>query len=499
MCGFIGCHPSNQPQLIEQAIQRITHRGPDEQGVTSTPMGTLGHARLSIVDVADSHQPMSDGPRWIVFNGEIYNFQSLRKTLPAPWKTHGDTEVILKLYAQNGPRAVTQLDGMFAFVIFDEGICLARDPLGIKPLYYVRNGSTLYFASEAKALMDFGGEIVEFPAGHTWDGADHWERFFNLFDIQIDESIRENVDLDERIRSTLRRAVQKRLIADPEIPVGVSLSGGLDSSLIAALAREGRNVLDTFVVGMAGSEDILRSEEVAHALDTRHHVYRYDFHEMLQVLPEVIYHLESFDAALVRSAIPNYFLARLAGQHVKVMLTGEGADELFGGYAYLRDVTDPAHFQRELCLTLDALHNTNLQRSDRMTMAHGIEGRVPFLDLEMVRLALSIPPSLKFHDEVIPEKWLLRRAFKGYLPDSILQRPKQKFSQGAGSMNLLADYANEQITDAQFTTARTEYVSAELRSKEELLYYRIFREQFGERLDPACVGRTRSITGTELS
>jgi asparagine synthase (glutamine-hydrolysing) len=181
------------------------------------------------------------------------------------------------------------------------------------------------------------------------------------------------------------------------------------------------------------------------------------------------------------------------------MLTGEGADELFGGYAYLRGVTDPVHFQRELCLTLDALHNTNLQRTDRMTMAHSIEGRVPFLDLEMVRLVLSIPPTLKFHDEVIPEKWLLRRAFTGYLPDSVLNHPKQKFSQGAGSMNLLADYANEQITDAQFAAARTEYVSAKLRSKEELLYYRIFREQFGERLDPARVGRTRSITGTELN
>lgn len=500
MCGFVGCHPNNQQQGIEKAIQRLAHRGPDEQRVTSTPLGTLGHARLSILDVAESHQPMSDGPRWIVFNGEVYNFQALRQTLPAPWKTHGDTEVVLKLLNQKGARAISELDGMFAFVTFDDGILLARDPLGIKPLYFIQDHSTLYFASEIKALLDFPGEIVEFPAGHTWDGEGNWKQYFTPFDIQIDETLQAaDGELYERIRSTLRRAVQKRLIADPDIPVGVSLSGGLDSSLIAALAREGRDELNTFVVGMLGSEDIERSEEVARALGTRHHIYRYDFAEMLQVLPEVIYHLESFDAALVRSAIPNYFLARLASQHVKVMLTGEGADELFGGYEYLRDVTNPAYFHGELCLTLDALHNTNLQRTDRMTMAHGIEGRVPFLDMEMVRLALSVPPALKFHSQAIPEKLLLREAFEGYIPNSVLYRPKQKFSQGAGSMNLLAEYADSKITDAMFSAAQVEYASASLRSKEELLYFRIFREQFGERLDPESVGRTRSVATGELN
>ncbi len=500
MCGFVGCYPNNQQQEIEKAIQRLVHRGPDEQGVTSTPLGTLGHARLSILDVASSHQPMSDGLRWIVFNGEVYNFQALRDGLPAPWKTHGDTEVVLKLYGQNGTAFVDELDGMFAFAIIDDGILLGRDPLGIKPLYFIQDHSMIYFASEIKALLDVPGELIEFPAGHIWDGEGNWKQYFTPFDIQIDETIQAADEaLYERIRSTLRRAVQKRLIADPEVPVGVSLSGGLDSSLIAALAREGRDELNTFVVGMLGSEDIARSEEVAHALGTRHHVYRYDFAEMLQVLPEVIYHLESFDAALVRSAIPNYFLARLAGEHVKVMLTGEGADELFGGYEYLRNVTNAEYFHGELCLTMDALHNTNLQRTDRMTMTHGLEGRVPFLDMEMVRLALSIPPTLKFHSQTVPEKLLLRKAFDGYIPNSVLYRPKQKFSQGAGSMNLLAEYADSRITDAMFSAAQVEYASARLRSKEELLYFRIFREQFGERLDPEAIGRTRSVATGELN
>ena len=254
----------------------------------------------------------------------------------------------------------------------------------------------MFFASEIKALLNLQGDVCEFPAGHWWSAARGFVRYFHIDDLQWNTYLPSNLpnaEYDDLIRSTLRRAVRKRLIADPGIPVGVSLSGGLDSSLITALAREGRDVLDTFVVGMEGSEDVARSQEVADALGTRHHVYIYDFQEMLDVLPQVIYHLESFDAALVRSAIPNYFLARLASQHVKVMLTGEGADEIFGGYEYLSGVTDPHQFQHELWTITTNLHNTNLQRTDRMTMAHSIEGRVPFLDKEMIRLALSLPPN----------------------------------------------------------------------------------------------------------
>lgn len=258
-------------------------------------------------------------------------------------------------------------------------------------------------------------------------------------------------------------------------------------------------MLDTFVVGMEGSEDVTRSQEVANALGTRHHVYLYDFQEMLDVLPQVIYHLESFDAALVRSAIPNYFLARLASRHVKVMLTGEGADEIFGGYEYLSGMTDPQQFQRELWTITTSLHNTNLQRTDRMTMAHSIEGRVPFLDKEMIRLGLSLPPELKFHTGGGTEKTLLRRAFAGILPDRVLQRPKQKFSHGTGSRDLLARFANARISDKDLADAQIQHPQANLRSKEELFYYRIFREQFGERIPSQTVGRTRSVTKGELN
>lgn len=502
MCGFCGVTPNNNQTFVEQAVRTLRHRGPDEQGVTPTLFGTLGHARLSIVDVAASHQPMTDGQRWIVFNGEIYNFEALRNHLPGIWTTNGDTEVVMRLIGERGPENLDLLDGMFAFALFDKEIILARDAIGIKPLYYTQEGQELYFASEIKALLDTPGEIHEFPAGHWWSNSHGFVRYFHIDDLQWNTSLEPTLpetEFDDLVRSTLRRAVQKRLIADPGIPVGVSLSGGLDSSLIAALAREGRDVLETFVVGMEGSEDVARSQEVAEMLGTRHHAYIYNFKEMLDVLPQVIYHLESFDAALVRSAIPNYFLARLAARHVKVMLTGEGADEIFGGYEYLAGVTDSEQFQRELWTITTNLHNTNLQRTDRMTMAHSIEGRVPFLDKEMIRLALSLPPELKFHTGHGTEKALLRRAFAGYLPKQVLQRPKQKFSQGAGSRDLLGQHANQHISDQEFAWASREYPEAALRSKEELLYYRIFREQFGERIPPETVGRTRSVTGTELN
>lgn len=502
MCGFCGVTPKNDQIFVEKAVRLLRHRGPDEQGLSLTPLGTLGHTRLSIVDVSSSRQPMTDGKRWIVFNGEIYNFKALRNHLTGTWATHGDTEVVMRLMGEQGPESLNLLDGMFAFALFDKELLLARDALGIKPLYYTQNGTQLHFASEIKALLDTPGEIHEFPAGHWWSNSRGFVRYFQIDDLQWNTSLPPTLSetaYDELIRSTLRRAVQKRLIADPGIPVGVSLSGGLDSSLIAALAREGRETLDTFVVGMEGSQDIAHSQAVADMLGTRHHIYTYNFQEMLNILPQVIYHLESFDAALVRSAIPNYFLARLAAEHVKVMLTGEGADEIFGGYEYLAGLSDPKQFQRELWTITTNLHNTNLQRTDRMTMAHSIEGRVPFLDKEMIQMALSLPPELKFHTGKGSEKKLLRRAFAGYLPEQVLHRPKQKFSQGAGSRDLLGQQADQQISDQEFAQALREYPEAALRSKEELLYYRLFREQFGERIPPQAVGRTRSVTREELS
>lgn len=502
MCGLCGT-TVNDKQFIDFAIGRMNHRGPDDQGWIKTEMGLLGHNRLSIVDVEKSHQPMSMQDAHISFNGEIYNFQRLRKESAHQFSTNGDTEVVLRYLIEHGTEAVHLLDGMFAFAFISAGeLILGRDPVGIKPLYYVQTEGVIYFASEIKALIEIQGQIKEFPAGTIWSNKTGFFRYFHIDDLKYSQDpqiMQDYATLTATIRNKMRAAVQKRMISDPGVPVGVSLSGGLDSSIITVLAKEARDVLDTFVVGMRASEDVIRSREVAAKLGTRHHELHYSFDEMIQVLPEVIYHLESYDGALIRSAIPNYFLAKLAADHVKVILTGEGADEIFGGYEYLSGIKDANQFQSELWTITNHLHNTNLQRTDRMTMAHSIEGRVPFLDKEMLRFGLSIPPEYKFHDGHGAEKAILRKAFEGTLPNRVLYRPKQKFSHGAGSKNQMSMYANEKFSDAELMIASGDNPEAQLRSKEELLYFKIFRSQFGNRLPLDLVGRTRSITRSEMN
>lgn len=502
MCGIIGSFPIQDTEHVRQGLARMAHRGPDAQQQVQTRRAALGHTRLAILDVAEGHQPMTDGQRWIIFNGEIYNFQQLRRKLRGPFRTRSDTEVLLRAYAAYGPAMVNHLDGMFALAIQEgEDLFLARDPLGIKPLYTAAVDGRIYFASEIKALMPVSTAVSEFPPGFTWHSRHGFRQYFPLEKLKQPPKPAhpEPGQGDyQAIYAQLLAAVNKRLIADHGVPVGISLSGGLDSSIIVALARQGRERLDTFVVGIAGGEDLPASQQVAEYLGTHHRAYIYTFEEMLAVLPEVIYYLESYDAALVRSAIPNYFLARLASDHVKVILSGEGADELFAGYEYLYPLEDPGRLHAELWQMLAVLHNTNLQRTDRMTMAHSIEGRVPFLDQQMVELAFRLPPQWKLRRKNRAEKDLLRRSFAGILPEAILQRPKKKFSHGAGSGNLLAEYANQTISDAQFERESAQAPAVGLRSKEELMYYRIFRSHFGERIDPDVIGRTRSVTAEEL-
>jgi asparagine synthase (glutamine-hydrolysing) len=504
MCGIVGTYPEEDAESIGRGLAMLGHRGPDEQGIAVIPAGTFGHSRLAILDVANGQQPMAEQDSWIVFNGEIYNYRDLRDQIDGEATTDSDTEVILKLYREYGPEAVSMLDGMFAFAISDSnGLFLARDPLGIKPLYWSLHNDRLYFASEIKSLAWLTSDIQEFPPGYYWHSSSGFHKYSQLEKahppIILDAERRPSDDALKLIQDALREAVQKRLIADDLVDVGVSLSGGLDSSIVAALACEGRDRLDTFVVGTPESEDIEASQQVADYLGTQHHRYIYTFEEMLAALPEVIYHLESFDAALIRSSIPNYFLARLAADHVKVILTGEGADELFAGYAYLRPFTDPGSLHRELWVITSSLHNTNLQRADRMSMAFGLEARVPFLDENMVDMVFNLPPEWKMQESDWPEKELLRRSVAELLPDNIVRRPKQKFSDGAGSINLLTEHANETISDAAFEQERRVSDDVVLRSKEELLYYRVFDEMFGDRVPPEVIGRTRSITRGELN
>jgi asparagine synthase (glutamine-hydrolysing) len=490
MCGIAVICGEKNPEMLHMMMHKMKHRGPDGTGTFLTDDVSVGHVRLAILDRAGGSQPMST--EWsgtcISFNGEVYNFKELRSLLEhrVPFRTNSDTEVVLRLYEEMGSDCVHELDGMFAFALYENGeLFLARDRLGIKPLYYgwTRRGN-LAFASEVKGLPGCTG-IKEFPAGHIFTSREGLTPYC-LFPSQEPHAptVEEATCL---LRAHLRQAVQKRLVADA--PVGVFLSGGLDSSIVAVLMKEALDELHSFTVGVEGSPDVLAAREVAAFLGTIHHEYVYSPQEMIEVLPEVIYYLESFDMPLVRSAIPNYFAARLAKNTVRVILTGEGSDELFSGYRYLQEYEDPALLHKELRDITAALHNTNLQRADRMSMAHSIEARVPFLDRHVLEFAFALPPHLKQSTESRMEKWLLRKAFEKDLPDRFVWRPKQKFSEGTGSADVMQFAAEASVSTSDFTREAAE-APVQIRTKEELFYYRLYRRHYGNAEAHRLVGRT---------
>jgi asparagine synthase (glutamine-hydrolysing) len=498
MCGIAGSFGVYEPANVGAMVDRLAHRGPDGHGVQATLLGMLGHTRLAIIDPAAGHQPMHHDGAWICFNGEIYNYRALRDRYLSgeALRTNSDTEVILRLYQLFGPGCVQLLEGMFAFAIINEqDWFLARDPLGIKPLYYTQNDQTLRFASEIKAFSAEDGVIESLPPGAWYHRRLGLQRYYSLGQgWPVADTYLTQRAAQPAIRQVLSAAVRRRLLAD--VPIGVSLSGGLDSSIIALLAREEIETLETFAVGMEGGEDLPAARAVAAALGTKHHEYIYTQDEIEAALPSVLYHLESCDPALVRSAIPNYFLAQLAAGRVKVILTGEGADELYAGYDYMAPIQSPQELQRELLITISELHRTNLQRADRMFMAFGVEGRVPFLDVESVALALSLPPEWKIRAGYRLSKLLLRQVFATDLPPAIVVRPKQKFSSGAGSSHVFATKAEQTISDAQLAKERAALASRygyELPNKEALYYLTILREQIPEQLIIPGMGASRSL------
>jgi asparagine synthase (glutamine-hydrolysing) len=502
MCGIVAIWGRKEKSLAMDMIARIRHRGPDCVAVEDVSQGVLAHARLSILDIAGGRQPMSNGrgDLSVTFNGEIYNHLELRRHLEPrhAFASRSDTEVLLHLYEEHGEDMLPLLDGMFAFALAgSRGLLMARDPLGIKPLYYGRCGDLFLAASELKAFPPMD-ELYALPAGHFLilgeprnfprSGLPAPVAYCSPTDVAPSLVDRPVADVLFEIRSRLERAVVKRLMSD--VPVGVFLSGGLDSSLVAAFMRPQTVELHSFTAGMEGSADLEAAREVAGLLETQHHELVYTESDVVSALPAVIRHLESFDAPLVRSAIPNYFLARLAADHVKVVLTGEGADELFAGYEYLGQKGGGAGLRSELHRITERLQDTNLQRGDRMTMASGLEGRVPFLDLGLVRYVARLPIELLEPLPGRPEKSLLREACRGMLPPQILNRRKMKFSEGAGSSEVVAKLAAQTITPDEFASEREPTSNLSLRSPEELLYYRIWRETFGSSVPLHLVGRT---------
>jgi asparagine synthase (glutamine-hydrolysing) len=465
-------------------MQKQAHRGPDGEGVhVEHDSGIFGHRRLSIMDPTGGAQPIYNENRSavIVANGEIYNHRDLRQCLKSShnFATTSDSETILHLFEEQGAQAVRNLDGMFAFAVTkDNALFMARDPIGIKPLYYGTyskgdQAEMLYFASELKALADWADNVQEFPAGSYFHSRYGFSTYYRVprrvpeHDTPLDHQLKQ-------LRQTLEEAVVKRLMSD--VPLGAFLSGGLDSSLIAAIARRHMDALHTFSVGIEGSPDIKAARLVAKHIDSIHHEYLYTPEEVMAKLPEIVYHLESFDQDLVRSAIPCYFCSRLAADYVKVILTGEGADELFAGYTYYKDIRDAGQLHQELRRSVTALHNINLQRVDRLTMAHGIEGRVPFLDTELIELAQTIPPELKLYHEGTDrqiEKWILRQACADLLPPEIIWRDKEQFDEGSGTVDLLPELIRSAAASIDPLAYAARYPEDRLRSAEECFYHQL--------------------------
>ncbi|MCW8131743.1 MAG: asparagine synthase (glutamine-hydrolyzing) [Planctomycetota bacterium] len=456
MCGIVGMWGAHaSARAVREAMGLLRHRGPDGEGVFEHERCVLGHRRLSIVDVEGGAQPLYNEDRTValVHNGEIYNHARLAAPLRERhgFATRSDGEALLHLWEEAGAAGTfPQLSGMFAVALWDgRELALARDPIGIKPLYWSRSGDGIAFASEFKALLKLApAERIElFPPGHYFTTGGGLRRFWSTAElpppeeaIRIDRPVPGDEDgrnADDRLFELVESSVRRRLMSD--VPVGVFLSGGLDSSLIAALMARHIPNLHSFAVGFKGSDDLAKAELVAKHVGTIHHALELDRDEIVETLPKIVFHLESFDVDLIRSAVPCWFVSREAARHVKVVLTGEGADELFAGYTYY-NTYDEAQLHPELVRSVGNLHPINLQRVDRMSMAHGLEARVPFLDLSVVQYAMRLPVSCKRRDGL--DKIALRRVAARVLPESIAWRPKLQFDQGSGCSHFLSARSN---------------------------------------------------------
>jgi len=504
MCGVIGIFDFKGPpgQARERALKMaasIRHRGPDWSGVYADARAIIAHERLSIVDVEHGAQPLLDTQRGRVLsvNGEIYNHAELRRQLRRehPWQTRSDCEVILYLYDERGEKLLEALSGIFAFVLYDKAsgdYLVARDHLGIVPLYigWDKEGAT-YVASEMKALDPVCERLQEFPPGHYYRGRDG--KFVRWYAPAWTRGVPAQKCSPGRLRRELAAAVRKQLMCD--VPYGVLISGGLDSSLIAALAAGDRKKrvesgnreeaswprLHSFSIGLAGSPDARFARQVAEHIGTVHHGITFTLQEGLDALSRVIYHLETFDVTSIRAATPMYLLARkIKSMGIKMVLSGEGADEIFGGYLYFHMAPTPREFHEETVRKLLALSKYDCLRANKATAAWGVETRVPFLDKEFLDYAMALDPRAKMCPAATPEKLVLRQAFQGLIPDAVLWRQKEQFSDGVGYgwIDCLKREAEAAVSDAMLRQARERFPRQTPSSKEGYLYRSIFDSYF---------------------
>lgn len=521
MCGIVGIFDIKEQssELRNKALrmsQKIRHRGPDWSGIYCGGHAILCHERLSIVDPQSGKQPLysPDGRQVLAVNGEIYNHQAIRQATAADYEyqTGSDCEVILALYRAHGIHFLEQLSGIFAFALYDEErneYLIARDPVGVIPLYigYDADGKT-YVASELKALEGFCDEYEPFLPGHYLYSREGVMRRWYTRDWMDYEAVKDNgADIDS-LRVGLQEAVKRQLMSD--VPYGVLLSGGLDSSIISAIAQKfaARRVEDggqtgawwprlhSFAVGLKGAPDLEKARLVAEHIGTVHHEINYTIQEGLDALRDVIYFTETYDVTTVRASTPMYLLARvIKSMGIKMVLSGEGADEIFGGYLYFHKAPSARAFHEETVRKLGKLHWYDCLRANKSLSAWGVEGRVPFLDRDFLDIAMRLNPKAKMCPGQEIEKKILRQAFADLLPEEIAWRQKEQFSDGVGYswIDTLKRITSEQVSDEQMAHAAERFPIHTPLCKEEYFYRSIFEEHFPSRSAALSVNQEASV------
>jgi len=526
MCSIFGMFGLQQGDdlvaLRRQALelsQRQRHRGPDWSGVFVDDGAILVHERLAIVDPASGAQPLRsrDGALALAVNGEIYNHRELRDASDYDFTTGSDCEVINALYRAlpaggDVGDIVNKLNGIFAFALWDSAArryVIARDPIGVCPLYWGHDAQgRLCVASEMKALASLCADVAPFPPGHVYDSAVGELRRYYDKPWREYENTRGHSIAPAELRKAFEQAVHRQLMTD--VPYGVLLSGGLDSSLVAACAAQFARErvedndrseawwprLHSFAIGLEGSPDLAAAQVAADALGTVHHGFVYTFAEGLDALPEVIRHIETYDVTTIRAATPMFLLARrIKAMGVKMVLSGEGSDEIFGGYLYFHKAPSAEAFHEETVRKLDALHSYDCLRANKAMMAWGVEARVPFLDLEFLDTAMGLDAKYKMAGNGKIEKHVLREAFDGALPKEILWRQKEQFSDGVGYgwIDGLKDHAEQSVSDREFAAAAARYPVNTPATKEAYFYRRIFEQFYPGEACAATVPGGKSI------
>ena len=505
MCGIVCAFDIKQkaddlrPQVLEMA-KTIRHRGPDWSGIYSDDNVIMAHERLAIVDPASGKQPLFSEDKKLILatNGEIYNHRELRKQFPDySFQTESDCEVILALYQEKGHDFLDDMNGIFGFAIYDvdkDEYFIARDHMGIIPLYigWDKNG-TFFVASELKALEGICTKIELFPPGHYMSSKDGEFVKWYKRDWTDYDAVKDNETSIAEVKQALEDAVHRQLMSD--VPYGVLLSGGLDSSVTSAIAKKysERRVeaddkekawwpqLHSFSVGLEGSPDLAAAKVVADHIGTVHHEIKFTIQEGLDAIKDVIYNIETYDITTIRSSTPMYLMARvIKSMGIKMVLSGEGADEIFGGYLYFHKAPNAREFHEETVRKLDKLHMYDCLRANKSLAAWGIEGRVPFLDKEFMDVAMRINPKDKMINGERMEKWVVRKAFEDLIPESVAWRQKEQFSDGVGYswIDTLKELVEKEVTDEQMVNAKFRYPIQTPINKEEYYYRTIFEGHF---------------------